>query len=191
MFYRTSDELLPTVTSRDPGGEQFHLTEVVVRGSVAEVEQGEAFDEGDGGQEEVPFDSKDADRRTLHLQVDVDEQIAGAKVERVRVGLAIDGRDDADAVAAGLEAMDDVLLFLQRGSAVFSYDAALLSVVDDGLLFATVAKGEVVRLPMLDRDHAERVLGDVRTMQDVRDAARAEPRTIELSRSEGVLLRPA
>lgn len=159
-WFRTLAEAWPSDQNRATfrGG----ATEAVVRGSVVAVTAGRAFGPpaADIESPQVDFGAQ-ALWRTLHIDVEIAKVLAGSvgDVQRVTIGLAIDGTADPDLMIEGVMSLGNVVFFLGR-SPVFSYDPDLYWIVGDGALTATVPAPGRYELIFLPVDEARPLLGD-------------------------------
>ena len=195
-LYSSLDELLPNVQFRVAGrGVRRAATRVVV-GRVLTVEPGMAFapSNDDGSTSEaMPFDDPRALWRTMHITLEVEEDLGkpGNPDRTVRVGFAIDASQHYPSLLEGLESLGRSVWFLKTDSPVFKYDRKLLSVVEDGGLIATIAADGTVDLPLLESDRARELLGSIATLDDLKARATGGPREIRVRRKHGLFEREA
>jgi hypothetical protein len=188
--YSDITALLPNVIyKRD--GQAKTAADRVLNGKVVAVEPGRAFDDFDEGpgaeqtkdtprHQELDFDDPAADWRTVHLTVDVLEQIGHSSdtSETVRVGLAVGGSNIAR-LRKELTGARSYVFFLQRNSAVFAYDRTIYATARDGTLLTEVHDDCTLSLPRLDGNDAEeaRWLSRARTLGQLKAAAE-EPESV-------------
>lgn len=173
--FRTLEEALPNVRFRDRAGRLHQPTVLAVMGRISEAEPGVAFRDEETGSEPLDFGNPSADWRTLHLQIDVEEVLGGAAPSPpVVVGLAVSGGEDPEALAESLESLGDVFLLLAEAGPVFNYDRSLYRILGDGALLATVSRDGRLHFPVLDPSDEAALVGELRTIGDVRREA-AEP----------------
>lgn len=169
------------------------LSDPIIVGRVESVEDGQALTWPDESAWErdhpgepykdtptvLPFDDKQAMIRTLLIKVSVQERIdPGPKPEVVAVEVVFDGNLDIGVARSGLESLGTVLLFLVEGD-LFQQEKDIFRIAYDGEMLATVGGSGQVRFPAMgERDSQFR--GGVNTLSDLRRAARAEERFIEV-----------
>lgn len=169
------------------------LSDPIIVGRVESVEDGQALTWPDESAWErdhpgepykdtptvLPFDDKQAMIRTLLITVSVQERIdPGPKPEVVPVEVVFDGNLDIGVARSGLESLGTVLLFLVEGD-LFQQEKDIFRIAYDGEMLATVGGSGQVRFPAMgERDSQFR--GGVNTLSDLRRAARAEERFIEV-----------
>lgn len=110
-------------------------TELAVVGTVVEVVPGAAMDDGESHPErayQVQWDSERADWKTVHLHIDVEEEIAGEAPADLVVGLSTSPDVDVADMARQLRGLGRVVLLLRDGGAVFDYDDSLYAIPLDG-----------------------------------------------------------
>lgn len=188
--------LLPNVKYIDTNPERkppVRLSEPIVVGRIESVQDGQALtwaDESAWGREHpgepyedtpivLPFDDKQAMIRTLLIKVSVRERIdLGPKPEVVAVEVVVDGTLDIGVARRGLESLGTVLLFLVEGD-LFQQDQDIFRIAYEGEMLATVGSSGQIRFPAMgERDPHFR--GGINTLSDLKRAARAQERFIEL-----------
>lgn len=192
-WFKTLDELLPNTAYQHPTGQRETLTDLVVIGHIVEVEKGIGFvvpgGDAPSGQP-TSFDDPKALWRTVHFRVDVDQTAGGSQRPRsVQVGLAFGVDSDFAKIAAGLQGLGRVVLFLQKNSPVLAYDSSLYSVVEDGNLIATVGADGTLALPILDSERASQLLSTTPRLDRLIEKGRAVNRTLMLQTRDGVAAR--
>lgn len=192
-WFKALDELLPNTVYQHPNGERETLTDLVVVGRIVEVEEGIGFVVPDGDApsgQPTSFDDPKALWRTVHFRVDVDQTAGGGQRPRsVRVGLAFGVDGEFAKVAAGLQGLGRVVLFLQRNSPVLAYDPTLYSVVEDGSFIATVGSDGTLALPVIDGERASQLLSSTPRLDRLIERGRAVNRTLILQTRDGVTAR--
>jgi hypothetical protein len=201
-LYRSAADLLGNVQFADGGdGRPKALTQAVVVGRVTDVQPGFGFADPASGVEGrrfydgimVPFDSKDALWRTVHLTLDVDEVLSGipTDTEQIRIGLGIGNvNSDDQHIRDGLVALGRTVWFLQRDYwPGFSYDKSLYSDIEGGRLIAQVMPDDRLVFPMLEHDGPSAAAVRDTTLAQLRDAADRPMRTVELHREGGIWTR--
>lgn len=200
-LYRSAADLLGNVQFADGDRQPKALTQAVVVGRITDVQPGVGFADPASGVEGkplhdgimVPFDSKDALWRTVHLTLDVDEVLSGIPTDtkRIRIGLAI-GNVNADEqhIRDGLIALGQTAWFLQRDYwPGFSYDKTLYSDIEGGRLIAQVMPDDRLVFPMLEQDDPSAAAVRDTTLAQLRDAADRPMRTVELHREGAIWTR--
>lgn len=181
-LYKTLDEVVPTVEYVYPDGSRRPGADLVVVGRIVAVEKGIGFRvPGEDHPSGVPtdFDDERSKWRTIHATVAVEHGIGRQAPDRLRIALPLYDLDKFDHMAAGLPALGRVVLFLDEGSPLASYDRSLYIVGNQHSLVATVAPDGTLALPLLLPEQAAPLLAPVRTLAELEAKAKA-PRTIVL-----------
>jgi hypothetical protein len=176
--FDTLEEALPNVLYTDSAGRGSPLSISAVVGRVVSAEDGRAFLNASPESEEVPFDDRRADWRTIHLHIEVDQVLGGQPFRDLTVGIAIGAATDPGRMETGLTGLGHVVLLVTPPDAVFDYDTEVHPLLGGGELIATVDDEGRLALPMIDGTTRGRVLGDIRTVDDLARAARDEERAI-------------
>jgi hypothetical protein len=185
VLYRAYWEVMPNVRfDRGPLGVAPFASRALV-GTVSRVDKGRGFTsalvEDKEVTTEVGFDSPGAMWRTLHLTLEIAEElgVAEARDASVGIGLAVGEGDDFALLRDGLVGLGTVVLPLFSGSPVFSYDRSLLTIVEDGGLLATVGGDGVLRLPFeADTVRSQQLLIETPTLDDLRQYAARPSRVL-------------
>lgn len=159
---------------------------------MTDVEAGRAWraaddEEGDDGAP-VPFDDSRALWKTVHVSVAVDEVLGsadGQSPDQVLVSFTLDG-DESLAPARDQLLKDQLLVLPLYKWAGTDHDPELWAVGPaNGDLVAEVGADGSLKIPCVSRRTARKLLGDVPTLDALREAA-AEP--TEVRRLEPVFL---
>lgn len=146
------------------------------RAEVVEVMPGKAFDDGSHAQQ-VPFDAGTADWRTFHVRVRVEEVFGGDETpnSEVTLGLAF-GRDlSAGIVSGGQLSMEEIVVFTDSDSDVFSYDPTVQAVLYDGAFLSPV-DGDTVPFPVLTHSgYPSKLIDAIDSLAELRAASEARP----------------
>ena len=146
------------------------------RAEVVEVMPGKAFDDVSPA-EEVPFDADSADWRTFHVRVRVQEVFHGDETpsSEVTLGLAF-GRDlGTEIVNGGLLSMEEIVVFTDADSDVFSYDPTVQAVLYDGAFLSPV-DGDTVPFPVLTHNgYSPKLIDAIDSLAELRAASEARP----------------
>lgn len=188
---RSIDEMLPNVGFSVDGADPVSLVDSVVVGEINDAAPGRSqvmLEEPDGPLAMVEFENPQAMVRTVHLSVDVAEELGSSVADdRITVGLAIGANVDPEMVMRGLESMGPVLLFLRDDSAVFDYDDSLYSIGGNGTFLGVIGDGGEVDFPIIRRTEGSGV-PDRRfvgvTLDALREAASAPERVIPMTTPE-------
>jgi|RhiMethySRZTD1v2_1073278.scaffolds.fasta_scaffold09892_11 hypothetical protein len=146
------------------------------RAEVVEVMPGKAFDDGSHS-EEVPFDAGTADWRTFHVRVRVQEVFGGDETpnSEVTLGLAF-GRDlSIEIVSGGLPSMEEIVVFTDPDSDVFSYDPAVQAVLYDGAFLSPVDRGTVPFPVLTNNGYSRKLVDAIDSLAELRAASEARP----------------
>lgn len=118
-FWRNLADMLPVVRFVKPDGSIVRATDVLVLGTVADVQPGSGFVvQPDGTDTAVAFDATAADGRWVNVTVDVEAQPCGETVragDRVTFRFIVENPSDLDAVRQALADTPRVLAFLKGG----------------------------------------------------------------------------
>lgn len=163
--YQKLSEVLPNTEFKAPGRPVQVYSDVVVRGQIVDVSPGYGFvtqHQDDPSGTQADFDDPDAAWATVHLTLEVVEQLDSdsnpstpGTPATLQVGYAVAPGVDVQTLEAGFRALGDVVLPLEK-SPVFDYDPELYGIVADGGLLATLQDGRL-SLPALE-DSAEQVM---------------------------------
>jgi len=176
---------LPSVTYRTPDGGRDRASSSVVLGRFESADRGRGFVDGAEPDEvtEVAFDDPSARWRTIHARFKPTEVVAGdgpAAGGTLTLGFAVGPRVDARRFGESLHALGDVLVYVTDDSPVFAYQPGLSSVTEDGLLVATVDGTGKLALPFETSSRARSLLAEVRTLAQLRVAARMPATVVDL-----------
>lgn len=144
----------------------------VVVATVLDVEKGTARSWGDdeGNPEAgraVPFDSPDADTKTIHLTVAVHEVLFGEDTETtIRVGLVLPSEADFEQLEPEVLGLGTVVLPIYR-SPVFGDEKDLYGIRRDGSLLLVVNPAGALAAPFFGGD-AGKLLSNVPTLDRLR-----------------------
>ena len=180
-------DYLPNVSVE--GAPAVAVLDTVVVGEVVDAEAGAAYKlpEGDppdrapnDGQSEVPFDSVEADWKTIHATVKVSQDLSEAPQESefVTVGFAIAPSIDAALFMDGLHRMGPAVFFASSDNAVFDYDETVSGVAGEGTLVATVGQEGTLALPFITDALADEFLSDSPDLDTLIQASLGPARTI-------------
>jgi hypothetical protein len=189
-LYHHLDELLPNVTFRAPSGREATAVRAVVVGRVVEAREGSGYVDRETGSEVVAFDSREADWRSVHVRVEVDEVLGSAPGRWPRsiwVGYSVGSRADGEALRRGLEAFGRVVLFLDPPG-FYRDDPGSMIVHEDGALTGMVDAHGILTFPM--REEQPGFTGSLRTLAALEAAAKGAPRTIEVPADEAYRFAP-
>ena len=183
--YRRIEQLLPNRQYQEEEDKPpFRISDRVVVGEFVEATPGYAF-LGTGKQ--VPFNSREAEWRTVHFEFRVDETFGGEGPNPARIGIAFSSATDFDKIREGHIGRGKSVVFLFMNSPVLDYDPDLAAVVEDGAMIATVNSDDRLSLDFLDADRNAVMLERVDTLEELRREARKPQRTIKVKRDQGVL----
>jgi hypothetical protein len=173
------DELLPSTQLVDPRGSRSSPTTFLVVGRIEAVEIGRAFDQSQGHHREVGFSSPEADWRTLHLRLAVDERLGSPGApSHLHLSLGIGLVDDVGQLVRGLPSLGRVLVPVVPGLGVYDHDPTLYGIAWDGELLGTVDDRGRIRFPWLEGGMGEQFLATTDTLAELREAASEPPRLI-------------
>lgn len=193
-LYRTLDELLPTVEYVFPDGSRHAGSDLVVIGHVVKVEKGIGFRvPGEDHPSGIPtgFDDQRSKWRTVHATVQVERGIGREAPNEVQVALPLYNLDKFEHMAAGWPALGRVVLFLDEGSPLATYDRSLYVLQGVHSMVATIAEDGALALPLVASADAARLLAPVRSLAELEAKAKL-PRTIVLPPgTDGAPTRPA
>lgn len=141
----------------------------------------------------IPFDSKDALWRTVHLTLDIEEVLSGeipSDTKQVAIGLGIGNvNTDEQHIRDGLIALGQTVWFLQRDRwPGFSYDPSLYSDIEAGRLIAQVKPDDTLSFPMLEAGPSAIALRGT-TLAELREAAARSPKVVQLHREGNIWIR--
>ncbi len=176
---------LPSVTYRTADGVSERASSSVVLGRFESADGGRGFIEGGEPDDviEVAFDDPSAQWRTIHARFRQTEVVAGDDLAvdgSLTLGFAVGTRVDARRFGESLHALGDVLVFVRNDSPVFAYEPGLVSVAENGMLVATVDESGGLALPLEMSPRAESLLAEVRTLEQLRDAAQKPASVVDL-----------
>ncbi len=173
--YESLEELMPLVTFEVPGSGSFHPVDAVVLGTVTSYEEGPWFSNSmDSGSGQVTVGSEEASWKTVHLTIQVIEDIGDTNVgKKVKVGVAFSIEEDMEIFANGLVAAGPLVFFLTSESAVFSYDSDLYGIVEDGGMIAAISPNGTLSLPGAEADDDGELLSRLRPENSTLDSLRA------------------
>ncbi len=191
-LHQSLDELLPNVRFNVDSGSPSSLVDSVVVGEIDDATPGRSqimLEEPDGPLAMVDFEDIRAMVRTVHLSVDVDEEIGSDVVgDRITVGLVIPAEVDPEVTMRGLESMGPVVLFLRDDSVVFDYDDALYSIVGNGTFLGLIGNSGEIDFPVIRRTESssmpETMFAGV-TLDTLREAASGPERVIPMTTPSG------
>lgn len=188
---RLSDRLidyLPNVHTDQAPTEP--VLDTVVVGEVVKAEAGTAFlvPEGDfpegapnDGQTEVPFDSEEADWRTIHATVKVSQSLGSEEAEggEVEIGFVVDPDVDAALYMEGLRNLGPAVFFADTENPAFDYDEDVRGIAGGaGSMIATIDSDGLLALPLMREASAADFLADSPTLDALLEEARSPDRTI-------------
>jgi len=167
------------------------LTPLVVVGRIVSVHPGRAWRAGDeredadgSDREAVPFTDPTAVWKTVHATVAV-EEVLGAedppvRTTQVTVAFTLEGFEGAGPARRQLVSDQLLVLPLFQWSGV-DYEPDLWAVGPANLsLIAEVGADGALSLPCLPKRHAKRLTDDVTSLTDLRAAAQAPRRYVEI-----------
>ncbi len=188
--YRHLDELLPNVSFRAPSGREIRAVRAAVVGRIVDTAEGAGYVDGETRSRLVPFDAPGADWRSVKLKIDVDEVLGGDPLEiddSIWVGFSIGTRTDATTFRKGMRNLGTVVMFLDPPG-FFRDDRTAYIVHEGGALTGRVDSTGVITFPM--REEQPGFMGSIRTLADLRAAASAPRRTIEVDAEQAYLFGP-
>ncbi|NHA69803.1 hypothetical protein [Phycicoccus flavus] len=146
--YDSLVDLLPNRTYRMGEGLEWTFSSSVVVGRFTEVEPGRAYAAADSpGGVAIPFDSPDAEWRTVHATLEVDRVVAGRPLRAdERVGFSFGPEVSLDDARRGLADLGTVLVLVDDASPVFAYAPEVSGTAGDGGLVARVDDDGTVTL---------------------------------------------
>lgn len=183
-YHESLVELLPNTKFQVGRGSPTALAESVVVGRLVSVQRGRAFftpgnEEPRSAEDE--FDDRQVQWRTVHAELEVEQSVAGTKVDRPTVGFAFLAAPNFRIIERCLARLGRVLLFL-RTSGAFDYAPTVFGTVDDGSLIGLVDDEGGITLPVAD-DPEGRLLNGASTLAELTDAAERPERVIRLAAS--------
>lgn len=165
------------------------VPDTVVVGEIVAAEKGAAFKLPNGeppngapndGQIRVPFESAEADWKTIHANVEVRENLGEDPQESrfVTVGFVIHSSIDAELFMRGLLGLGTAVFFASGDSPVFDYDKDVNGIDGEGTMVATVADDGTLALPFMTEAFAAQFLSDSPDLDALIAAAHSPARTI-------------
>jgi hypothetical protein len=168
-------ELSSRSHARWPDGSEHALTDAVAVGQFTELEPGQGFVVPTDDRNDLPvaFDDPDAPYRTVHARLEVDSVLSGEiDGAAVLVGFHVRGaRSDwehlptLETAEEGLPALGRVVLFSDRTS-LWDFDHRPLT----GVFLAQVDQHGRLSLPLVPRDHADRLVAATPDLTSLEDA---------------------
>lgn len=183
-YHRSLVELLPNTKFQVGRLAPRALAESVVVGRFVSVDRGRAhFTPGDEAPRtsEEEFEDRRVMWRTVHGELEVEQTIAGQKLDRVTVGLSFLAAPSFRVIERCLPNFGRVLLFLRKSGA-FDYDPNVYGTVDDGSLLGLVSDDGRITLPVAD-DPEGRLLDGGATIAQLTEAAKRPNRVIQVDGS--------
>lgn len=151
------------------------------RAEVVEVMPGKAFNDvsvdEDSHAEEVPFDAGTADWRTFHVRVRVQDVFGGDETPNSEVTLGlVFGRDlSIEIVSGGWLSMEEIVVFTDTYSDVFSYDPAVQAVLYDGAFLSPVDGGTVPFPVLANNGYSPKLIDAIDSLTELRAASEDRP----------------
>jgi hypothetical protein len=185
-IYNDLSDLLPNARYKYTDGSVRPIVDRVINGNVTAVEPGFGFVDFGKKKKDNPlsFDDSSATWKTVHLTVDVVDQIGSSADEAstVRVGIAVNPNVDVGKLREGFLGASSYLLFLYKGSPVFGYDKDIYGMQRDGALLTEVLADGRLDMVAYDGEEEHEFLGGLLTLEDVQAAAARPDRAVETVR---------
>jgi hypothetical protein len=173
--YHDLEGLLPNVSYQAKGFPPVRYTTLVVSGTVNDVNEGYGYVSTREDPDGVPtaFDAPDLEWKTIVLTVHVDEILAGSPAEptvQIRVGINPD--DSIEQMRAAYLSLGSLVLPLEHVPPD-SVDPSQYWIAHQGSLLITVDGNGGLHLPAFSGTDEAKMLGDLKTIEDLRTAAAA------------------
>lgn len=186
VTYRSFAEAMPNHAYLKRG-EPVTISDAVVVGRVVGAHRGAGFfvpGESDAPSgTRIDFDDPRAQWKTVHLEVEVHDTIAGRTPgERIVVGVPLmDMTADFDRLAKSLTSLGEVIAPLKDDSPMYDYDERVHAVAGDGELLGVLVDGDRIELPFARDESGDRLAASTPTLGELREALR-RPLTVSAPR---------
>lgn len=147
---REISEMMPVVHYKESGKSVFSISDMYVRGTVRDVEEGIGMswnqDNSTVKETDYEFGDSRAQVETIHLVVkpkvviDTNGNSASSENE-IRIGLALSAPIDVSKAKQEFVTGKDFVFLTVSNNPVFYYDANIKSIVEDGTYFGAVMNG--------------------------------------------------
>lgn len=173
---------LPNVRYVQDDGFTTRGSDLLLVGKITNVSEGAGFvDAVDGPVRRVDFNSPDADWRTVHLTLTVEERWGDKEPANPVVVFLGFGDMTIAEVEAALGSYERVALFLKRAYDIYDYAPDLYVLPNNQQLFGVADARGTLRLPFSDPERAATFLSEFSTLDQLRERASGPGRTVEMT----------